>query len=96
MTEQSLARLKQGMDELEGEWVALECAVVALTLEICATDKTAIERIHRVFMAYASVERRRGSGNAEGRASAIEVLADRLLLAARGDPGPNSRSDAAP
>ena len=95
MDDERAARLEQGLEELQAEWVALEHVMTAAILELHHADASAIKRIHRLLMAFAIVERKRGGDTAERRAIAVEVLADRLLLAARRDPG-NRAPDATP
>lgn len=78
-----MVSVEDGLEEIKAELVALRHTVTAITLALFHADSTTIERIHHQLISFASVERRPGSERAERKATATEVLADRLLHEAR-------------
>lgn len=97
MNDDRMVAVEDGLEEIEAELVALRQTVTAITLDLLTPDSTTIERIHRLLIAFASVERRPGSERGERKATATEALADRLLRAARqaspSAPRPSEDSD---
>lgn len=83
MKDDRIVAIEDGVEDLKAELVALRHTVTAITLALFTADGTAVERIHNELIAFASTERERGSERAERKAGATEVLADRLLMAAR-------------
>lgn len=78
-----MVAVEDGLEDIKAELVALRHTVTAITLALLEADGTTVERIHHQLIALASTEREPGSERAERKAGATEVLADRLLLAAR-------------
>jgi hypothetical protein len=88
-----MVSVEDSLEEIKAELVALRHTVTAITLALFAADATTIERIHHQLIELAIVERRPGSERAERKAAATEVLADRLLMAARQAVSPSFRAN---